>query len=259
MWNWQTATVTAIEQLNSTTRRFCLTVNDTDCFDFRAGQFVTFDLPISEKRLQRWRSYSIASAADGTPNFELCIVQLQGGAGTRFFFETVEIGTVLTFKGADGAFVLPETIETDVTMICTGTGIAPFRAMLQHIFNNNIPHKKLHLIFGTRYKTDILYVDEWRDLAEKHPEFSFSVALSREYLLQEDSLQEGFISFYKGYVHRVYNANLQKNDVKNDTANDTLNTMRYFICGWQAMIDETRKNLQAANIPTSQIHYELYG
>ncbi len=246
LWTWHEATVTAVENLTHNTRRFCLSVNETSNFEYCAGQFVTFDLPISEKRLQRWRSYSIASAADGSNNFELCIVQLEGGAATRYFFEDVKIGTILKFKGADGSFVLPETLETDICMICTGTGIAPFRAMLQHILKNNIPHKNLHLIFGTRRSTDILYLEEWRELEKKHPEFKFSVALSRE----ENP------DFSSGYVHSIYLENIKNYKNKNDVGK---NTTQYFICGWKAMIDEARTHLTGAGFDASQISYELYG
>ncbi len=241
LWTWHEATVTAVENLTHNTRRFCLSVNGMPDFQYRAGQFVTFDLPISEKRLQRWRSYSIASAANGTGYFELCIVRLEGGAGTRYFFEEVEVGTILKFKGADGSFLLPQTIETDLCMICTGTGIAPFRAMLQAIFQHDIPHKKLHLIFGTRRASDILYLEEWRELEQKHPEFKFSVALSRE----DDP------RFFQGYVHGVYAENFKNYPNKN--------SIQYLICGWKAMIDEARSRLTDAGFDSSQIHYELYG
>jgi CDP-4-dehydro-6-deoxyglucose reductase len=146
LWKWYDATVTAIEQLTPTTRRFCLAVNEVEIFDFKAGQFVTFDLPISQKRLQRWRSYSIASAPVGNNAFELCIARLENGAGTRYFFEEVVVGTIVRFKGADGGFVLPQHIDTDLILVCTGTGIAPFRAMIHDIFSKKIPHKKIHLI-----------------------------------------------------------------------------------------------------------------
>jgi ferredoxin-NADP reductase len=238
LWKWHDATVITVQQLSKTTRQFTLAVDNIEDFDFLAGQFITFDLPISQKRLQRWRSYSIASAPNGTNIIELCIARLEGGIATRYFFEDVFVGSVLKFKGADGAFVLPKTIETDITMICTGTGIAPFRAMLHHIFRQNIPHKKLHLIFGTRFAADILYLNEWRELEKQYPEFSFSAALS----------QQAIEPFFQGYVHAIYTQKLAENSPTN-----------YFICGWKAMIDEARERLAAANIVAANIHYELYG
>jgi NAD(P)H-flavin reductase len=72
------------------------------------GQFITFDLPIGEKRLQRWKSYSIANfITDG--KIELCVGKLEGGLGSTYLCETVQIGDTLKFKGlmACSAFQKP--------------------------------------------------------------------------------------------------------------------------------------------------------
>ncbi|NJL76697.1 MAG: hypothetical protein HC892_18430, partial [Saprospiraceae bacterium] len=113
---------------------------------FKAGQFVTMDLPIHEKRLKRLRSYSIASAPSNDNILEFCIVQLEGGMATNYFFNEVNVGTSILFKPPSGVFILPEPITKDLVFICTGTGVAPFRSMLFDIFNHKKPHQKLHLI-----------------------------------------------------------------------------------------------------------------
>ncbi len=99
---WYEGRVTRIDPLNSNTRSFWIEVPEIDRFDFQAGQFITMDLPIHEKRVQRWRSYSIASAPDGTNAFELCIVQLEGGLATQYLFEEVRVGSVSGLKGREG-------------------------------------------------------------------------------------------------------------------------------------------------------------
>ena len=158
---WNEGTVTGIQDEGINTKRFFIKVNQEELFDFIPGQFITIDLPIGEKRLARWRSYSIANIPNKENIVELCIVKLEGGAAGKYFFEEVEIGTILKFKDPEGGFVLPETIDFDMVMICTGTGVAPFRSMIQHLVANGIPHQNVHLIFGTRYEKGILYKDEW--------------------------------------------------------------------------------------------------
>ncbi|MEO9211248.1 MAG: FAD-binding oxidoreductase, partial [Ginsengibacter sp.] len=124
---WRTGTVIRIVDENYNTKRYFIQVNELDLFDFKAGQFVTLDLPIHEQKNKRWRSYSIASWPDGTNVFELLVVLLEGGLGTTYLFEEVTIGSELMLRGPQGVFTLPETIEKDFFFICTGTGIAPFR------------------------------------------------------------------------------------------------------------------------------------
>lgn len=237
---WYQGSVTAIKDESPTTKRFWITIHEQTNFEFKAGQFVTFDLPIGEKRLQRWRSYSIASAPNGDNQIELCIVKLDNGAGTNYFFNTVEIGTILKFKGPDGTFCLPEYITGDIVMICTGTGVAPFRSMLHDVLQKQKINTNIHLIFGCRTAADILYRAEFEALAEAYPNFTYSIALSRE----------NVAGTVQGYVHQIYlSAYAQKRS-----------NIKFYICGWSKMIDEAVENLFVKlQYERSQIIYELYG
>jgi ferredoxin-NADP reductase len=71
-----------------------------------------------------------------------------------------------------GKFVLPEIIDRDLYLICTGTGIAPFRSMVHHIKNHHIHHKNIYLIFGTRVIPDLLYPGEMQGLHEEMETFT---------------------------------------------------------------------------------------
>ncbi|MDB5211754.1 MAG: FAD-dependent oxidoreductase, partial [Sediminibacterium sp.] len=146
---WRTGKVIKIENAitSGLTKRFWIEVPEVTSFDFKAGQFVTLDLPIHEQKNKRWRSYSIASAPDGTNVFELVIVYLEGGLGTTYLFNDVSVGSELTLRGPQGKFTLPEPIAEDLYLICTGTGIAPFRSMVHYLHKHKLPHQSLHLIF----------------------------------------------------------------------------------------------------------------
>src|ERR1700761_6075541 len=192
---WQTGTVIRIEQEAPQTRRFWIQLPDLVSFDFEPGQFVTLDLPIHEKPNKRWRSYSIASWPDGTNTIELVIVFLEGGAGTTYLFNEVTVGSQLTLRGPQGVFTLPDPIEKDLYLICTGTGVAPFRSMTHHILDNNIAHREIYLIFGCRQFCDCLYRKELTTLAEKIPGFHYIPTFSREKADPSGS------SIRTGYVH----------------------------------------------------------
>ncbi len=241
---WYTANVIAITEIARKVKSFTIEIADVFSFDFKAGQFITFDLPVGEKRVQRWKSYSIANAPDGTNTLELCIVHYENGPGSSYFFNEITIGTELKCKGPEGGFVLPHLIDNDLVMICTGTGIAPFRSMLHEIVNKQIPCKKIHLIFGTRTLEDLLYYDELIHFEKTIPGFKFDITLSRENNLGNDP------HFHKGYVHPVY-----LNEYK-----ELRSDIQFFICGWSKMIDEAVENLFGElKYDRKQITYELYG
>lgn len=242
MPKWNTAKVVKIEDASPTTKRFWLKP-DEGPIPFLAGQFITMDLPIGDKRLDRWRSYSIANAP-GEGLIELCIVHLEGGLASGYFFEEVELGTEIRFKDPDGNFVLPEDkLDRELVFICTGTGIAPFRSMLLDIDRRGLAFHKIHLIFGTRFEDGILYREEMEALAQKHAGFRYSIALSR----QTEGLPP---NASKGYVHTIYQ----------EAYPEKSRDLMFYLCGWTGMIDEAVVHLVAEmGYDRSQVLYELYG
>ncbi len=234
---WRTGKVTQIIDETPNTKRYIIQIPELESFDFKPGQFITFDLPIDEKPSRRLRSYSIASWPNGTNELELVIVLNETGAGTPWLFENALVGSELTLRGPQGVFILPETIDTDLFFICTGTGIAPFRSMSHYIHNHNIQHKNIYLIFGTRKKQDLLYHDELKQLEVEFPGFHFIPTLSREEW-------EG----RSGYVHPVYEELLSNRQ-----------EAKFYLCGWKAMLDETKKRILELGYDKKSIHQESYG
>lgn len=235
---WRIGKVINIIQETYNTRRFVIQIPELEKFDFIPGQFITFDLPIAEKPNKRVRSYSIASWPDGTNIFELVIVLLEGGLGTTYLFNKVEVGSELTLRGAQGVFTLDDDdLQKDIIMICTGTGIAPFRSMTHHIKNHNIPHKNIYLIYGTRKQIDLLYYEEMKKLDKEMENFHYIPTLSREQW-------EG----RSGYVHPIYEelcANKQP--------------VSFLLCGWKNMLDEAKQRILALGYDRKSIHQESYG
>jgi ferredoxin-NADP reductase len=241
---WLKGIVTRIEDETYNTKRFWIKIPELERFDFISGQFVTIDLPIHEKPNKRWRSYSIASWPDGTNVFELLIVLLEAGAGTTYLFNEVREGSELTLRGPQGVFILPQQLDKDIFWICTGTGIAPFRSMIHHIRNNQVPHKDIYLIFGTRTQKDLLYADEMKRLEMEMEGFHYMPTLSREQW-----------SGCCGYVHALYeNLVNQKRTETNEVT-----PAQFFLCGWKNMVDEAKKRILELGYDKKAVHLELYG
>ncbi len=218
-------------------KRYVIKVNKDFPFSFKSGQFVMLDLPIDSKVTNR--SYSIASAPSDDNTFELVIVLKEDGLGTPYLFKNIFKGSQLMVSRAIGKFGLPEMLEDDICFICTGTGIAPFRSMLIDIMNKNIPHKNIYMVFGNRWKKDVLYHQEMLDLEQKVPGFKFIPVLSRETTETWNGKT--------GYVHQVYE------DLFADKRPGW-----FYICGWADMLKETRQRLEDMGYDRKRIKFESY-
>jgi ferredoxin--NADP+ reductase len=85
------------------------------------------------------------------------------------------------------AMLMPEKdASTDIIMVATGTGIAPYRSFLRRLFVEKTPfgeaYKGLAWLFLGVANTDaLLYDDEWQDILKNNPDnFRLDYALSRE-------------------------------------------------------------------------------
>jgi CDP-4-dehydro-6-deoxyglucose reductase len=196
-------------------------------------------LPVGDKRAQRWRSYSIASSPLKGNQIELCIVENPKGLGTPYLF-SLNVGDEIRFKGPDGGFVLPTDSSKKMVLICTGTGIAPFRSMINYDLEHN-KDREIHLIFGCRKESDILFLDEWILLSNAYPNFKFDIACSREVSTM----------YHHGYVHDIYMSKY---------AGVSLEDHIFMVCGWSGMIDQACDYLiNRLKVPLGSIKYELYG
>ena len=231
-----------MEDETPNTRRFWIRLSGQDVFEFRPGQFVTLDLPIHEQASRRARSYSIASWPDNTNIIELIIVYKEGGSGTEYLFDEIKPGSELSLRGPLGNFLLPPLIDRDLFLVCTGTGIAPFRSMIHHIHLNDLPHKNIYLVFGCRRLSDALYGAEMRELESQVAGFHYIPTFSRE------TEAGGF--YRQGYVHPVYEEICKKNGMP---------PADFYLCGWKDMIREAKERIQLMGYPRKSIHQELYG
>eukprot|EP00980_Cylindrotheca_fusiformis_P018379 scaffold6042_cov106-Cylindrotheca_fusiformis.AAC.1 len=137
-------------------------------------------------------------------------------------------GTTVQVAGPVGkTMVLPNDPTTDIIMVATGTGIAPFRAFLHRLFMEETIAKhqyqgKAWLILGVPVTGGLLYPQEFAAMVQNYPNnLELSYAISRE--MKND--QGG-----KLYVQ----------DVLTDRANDLMdrleNGAHIYFCGLKGMM-----------------------
>lgn len=230
------AVVTDIIDESPTVKRFFLEFPELDVFEYQAGQYVKVDMPIDDKKT--YRQYSIASEPVGENKIELLIVLNPVGKGTAYLFNEVKIGTELKVSKALGRFVLPKDLDKEICFVCTGVGLAPFRSMYLDVLNKAKDNQGIHLVFGTRTEDDLLYEEELIELDKKFENFHYYPTLSRS----GDTWKGN-----KGYVHDIYK------DIFKDQRN-----AKFYLCGWDIMVSEAKKNLKEMGYERKDILFEKY-
>lgn len=99
------------------------------------------------------------------------------GPGSGYLHE-MAVGEVLEAMGQHGHFVRPLETSAPALFIATGTGLAPFRAMVHDALRAGRT-EPLWVLFGVRTPEDVLWEAELRALAQAHPCFRLEVTLSR--------------------------------------------------------------------------------
>jgi ferredoxin-NADP reductase len=163
--------------LSGLTKHLQFEVEEVPQFDFAAGQFVSM-LTEHEGR-EITRAYSIASAPVMDRFFDVCLNRVQDGFFSNYLCDLPE-GATVKIHGPHGYFVLKNPVR-DSVFIGTGTGIAPLRGMLQHLFADPARNEghEFWLIFGVRNREDLYYHDEFVQLQRENRNFHYIPTLSR--------------------------------------------------------------------------------
>jgi NAD(P)H-flavin reductase len=167
----------AIRDLTHDVREIALRLLEPKEIAFKAGQFVSFDVPNPATGRTATRPYSIASPPGERSAVTLVLNLVPGGPGSSYLFG-LKPGDETRFKGPAGTFYLRDEPDRDVLLIATGTGIAPFRSMLLDLADRRFP-RAVTLYWGLRSQRDLYYQDQLAALAVRLPNFTAVITLSR--------------------------------------------------------------------------------
>src|SRR6266851_4871784 len=120
------------------------------------GQWLNLVLPLEGGDIRR--AYSIASAPNGTPRFELAVTEVTGGPGSGYLCG-LGPGARLRAIGPQGFFTRSAADSNAALLVATGTGVTPLRSMMNAALAAG-GTTTLWLLFGVRHAEDILYRDE---------------------------------------------------------------------------------------------------
>ncbi len=104
------------------------------------------------------RSYSVASAPDGSTEFELTVERFDDGEVSTFLHDVLEVGDELEVRGPIGGYFVWDA-TTPALLLGGGSGIVPLMAMLR-LARANGRVDLVHLVVSVRGPRDLYYPDE---------------------------------------------------------------------------------------------------
>lgn len=207
-------------------------------FTFEPGQYITFYLTRGGASLTR--SYSFYSEAGTVEAFELLVKRVEGGYGSTLLCGlTPDSPTALTGLAPLGKFTLRDPGDRSVVFVATGTGLAPFRPMIDALRARN-PSTPTALIFGNRHLEDVVRLAEFRALETDWPAFRFLPVLSRP-------PADGSWTGAAGHVQ----------DAMRDRFPDLAGADVY-ICGVPEMVNEAQELAIRLGCPKERVFVERY-
>ncbi|QPK63346.1 2Fe-2S iron-sulfur cluster binding domain-containing protein [Methylomonas sp. LL1] len=166
------ATVTGKQLLNPET--LLLSLQCQEPMDFYAGQFVNL------KRADGLtRSYSIANNRVHAHKLTFHIRRLAGGRFSEWAHRELNIGDSIAVSDPQGlCYYLPNTPEQNMLLIGTGSGLAPLAGIVEEALHHGHAGQ-IHLYHGSREMDGLYWIEEMRELANRHPNFHCTACVSR--------------------------------------------------------------------------------
>jgi ferredoxin--NADP+ reductase len=153
---------------------------DRDDFPYRIGQSVGVLAPGTSDfgHQHHFRLYSVADLPEeddaGTPRIKICVRRcfyIDDYSGEEYpgiasnYLCDLAPGDRLTLTGPYGlVFEVPEERQANLILFGTGTGIAPFRALVKHLYRDVSDWKgHVWLFYGARSGLELLYMNDHKD------------------------------------------------------------------------------------------------
>jgi ferredoxin-NADP reductase len=152
---WAQATVVGVRRETTTAKTFRLRLAHPSVH--LAGQHYIIRLTAPDGYTAS-RSYSVASAPDGSPEIEITVERLPDGEVSSFLHDEVVAGDELEVRGPIGGWFVWSG-DTPALLIGGGSGVVPLMAMLR-LARSTDASDHVRLVVSVRNPADLYYATE---------------------------------------------------------------------------------------------------
>lgn len=219
-------------------------------FSFNAGQFINVEFPNNI-----FRSYSLASNPSNSSIISIVVSVKHKGVGSDFF-KQAKPKTQITFIGPSGRFVLSKKHPNQIYLFSTGTGIAPFIAML-HELNEKNSKAKIRLYFGARSEDKVFFKKALENFKNTFTNFDYYICLS-DPTTRTVTANNPHTKTNSYSTNNYKKGRITKNINFSDFNEKNTSKTHFYVCGNPNMVDEVTKKLLEQKVSASNIFYEKF-
>lgn len=232
--------VASITQVTLDVKTFRLQPQDGGAlpFDYRPGQYLSLQLMIDGKRVNR--SYTIASSPTLKGACEVTIKRDPSGLVSRYLHDNLKVGDTLKVTAPAGKFVFTGAESSSILMIAGGVGITPLMSVVRYL-NDRVWEGDIYFVVVARKESDIIFYHELLGFSQHFPNFHLCITLTQ---LEADSSWAG----HRGFLSDVLLQNLVGD----------LNRPIVHLCGPQGMMAATRELLLKCGVAAERIKTEEF-
>lgn len=207
---------------------------------FLAGQYIDMLVKDKETGATKRRSFSLANPPHDDQFLQLHVRKTPGGTFSRYVFEELKERAILRFEGPLGTFYLREDSDKPFIFVAGGTGFAPIKAQIEHLFHHG-DDRPMVLYWGARAPKDLYLHDLPQQWARDHPNFTYIPVLS-------DAVAEDNWQGRTGLVHQA---------VLDDFAD--LSGYEVYACGAPAMTDIAKQTfVEQRGLPEDEFYCDAF-
>ncbi len=153
-------------------------------------------------------------------------------------------GDAVEAAGPFGDFRAQEG-EAEMVFIGGGVGMAPLRAIVHDQLDARQTKRRMSFWYGARSRADLFYEDEFEDLAARHPNFTWTPALS------DPAPEDGWTGPI-GFIHEVaWRLYLSEHPAPE--------TCEYYLCGPPLMMRAVTAMLADLGVEPDHIFFDDFG
>lgn len=237
-------TVKEITEETEDTKTFHFWQPIHDTVKYFSGQFLTVIPEIDRKKVRRSYSFSSSPKTDTAP--AITVKRVKGGLVSNFLCDNVKVGDAIEVMEPLGNFHLEPDIsqKKNYVFVGAGSGITPLFSMIKTILKAE-PQSTIELIYGSRLENQIIFKAALDEL-----EKNYADRLKILYIISQPSASWAGL---KGRINQASIVYYLKQELGTDIANSI-----YYLCGPEGLMDEVQRSLAIFDVPTNQIHQELF-